>query len=131
MKKLSLLILSIFMLGCVSFISCGGVDSQLKMQVEEMNKILPMDAGAGMRIDKITMPESKTLKAECTFTTMTKEELNVEQMEPVLKPAMVQMVKQDPNYKQFIEKNVTIIYVFNDKNGEKVFEVKMKPEDVK
>lgn len=132
MKKISIIILSLMLLlGGVSMVSCGGVDSKLKTVVEEFNKTTPMDVGPGIRIEKMEIPSSKTIKCIATFTTMTKDQINVEQIEPMLKPAMISALKSDPNFKVFVDNKVSVIYVFNDKNGDNIFEINLKPEDYK
>lgn len=116
----------------VSFTQCGNsVDKELKRQAEQMNNMCPMELGGGVRLDEVTAESGKKLNYVFTFTQMIAGSEEAQMTASIFKPMMVETFRTNNSqeYVNIRKIKPTLIFKINDKNGELITDVEIKPED--
>lgn len=106
-------------------------DQQLMNAAEEINKTCPFMIDKDTRLDSAIGGPGKTFKYNYTIINYAVEELNVEQLKSELAPDIINNVKTSPEMETFRENEVTIVYNYNDKNGNHLLQLKVIPGDYK
>lgn len=128
MKNLTKTTLSIIAIvfACSFFIQCSDAKKKfLELQVEQLNKQCPVNMGGGITMEKASVEDSNTIKADITVADPSIVTINDD-----TKAAMAQAIKASPEYKQIKEFGITYIYAFSDSNKNLLGEIKITPEDL-
>ncbi|MDQ0592593.1 hypothetical protein QFZ37_000962 [Chryseobacterium ginsenosidimutans] len=128
-------VLSLF--ATLTLISCkkeNTVDDELKEVALSMNKMTPQILSDGIRLDSVSAQPNKTLKYNYTLTDDVKENVSPEEIENFKKEAKegaLKVIKVSPEIKEFRDRDVTMEYVYYDKNGKKTTDFKITPAEYK
>lgn len=123
MKKL-LLILIILVFG-LSVSGCSG-ESKYKEYIKELNEKLPQGNG-NIRLDKMSV-EDNAFKCYYTILVDMSQPPTEEEMSGA-KKMLVETVKRDDSFKVFRDDKLDFYFVYSKKDGSKIWEVKLTPED--
>jgi hypothetical protein len=121
----------------LAFASCKKediVNSELKEVAASMNKMTPQILSDGVRLDSVSAQANKTLRYNYTLTDDVKENVSpeeIEQFKKESKDGALKIVKTSPEIKEFRDRDVTMEYVYYDKNGKKTSDFKITPNEYK
>lgn len=119
MKNLIVLSLSSLLL----LISCNKektIDDELKEAAINMNKLTPQILNDGIRLDSVSAEPNKIFKYNYTLTQDVKENVTEEEINTFKKEAKegaLNAVKTSADMQEFRDNDVTLKYVYYDKNG--------------
>lgn len=128
MTKKSTIFVGIF---CVFFFFLAGcskpsVEQRLEKMVEETNKRTPIDYGE-MLLDSMSLTDNSILHYYYTYKG-SKEDLNQLFSYGNVQEKMIDEIVTNPEMKFMVMNKVTFFYIYFDKNGEKVNEIRITPE---
>lgn len=103
-------------------------EKQLPEMVSEMNKNCPLKVDEFTTLENIIALPNKTVQYNHTLIGMTKAEVNLDTVKKYVYPGILQKVKSNPGMKIFRDNKVTLVYNYNDQNGEFVNKYVIKPE---
>jgi hypothetical protein len=83
------------------------------------------------RLDKVMASSDKNLQFNYTLIHMIKDSLPVEKLKNYMEPRILQKIKTSPTLNQFLYKNLTWIYSYNDMSGKFIFKIIYTPEQFK
>lgn len=125
------------LLATLSLVSCkkeNVVDAELKAVAASMNKMTPQVLNDGIRLDSVSAQPNQTLKYNYTLTDDVHENVSAEDIEKFKKESKdgaLKIIKASPEIKEFRDRNVTMEYVYYDKNGKKTTDFKITPAEYK
>lgn len=134
MKKV--LVLSAMSLSFV-MISCkkeDAVEKDLKEAAATMNKMTPQVLSEGVRLDSVSVGAGKVLQYNYTLTEDVKEEITAEEINQYQSDAKNEALKNietSPDMKDFRDHDVTLKYVYYDKNGHATADFSVTPSEYK
>ncbi|WP_445432239.1 hypothetical protein [Chryseobacterium indoltheticum] len=134
MKNLLMLSLAYIVLLLSSCTKEDHIDKELKEAAVTMNKMTPQILGEGVRLDSVSARENKTLQYNYTLTDDVKEELKPEEIngyKTAAKEEALKSIKNSPDMKNFRENNITLKYMYYDKNGKPTTNFSVSPSDYK
>ncbi|AKL98479.1 hypothetical protein [Endomicrobium proavitum] len=100
--------------------------ADLSAMVKEINLGLPVMVDDLTRIDSVSLLPSNTLKYSVTIIDYAKDELNIKTFKELKTKSLTAHFKEEPakGYVKFIKNNnISLVYQYNDKNGEELFTV--------
>lgn len=110
------------------------IDKELKEAAANMNKMTPQTLGEGVRLDSVSAHEKKTLQYSYTLTDDVKDNLKPEEINEykiAAKEEALKNMKNSPDMKNFRENDITLKYVYYDKNGKPTADFSVSPADYK
>lgn len=110
------------------------VDKELKEVADNMNKMAPQLLSDGVRLDSVSAQPGKTLRYNYTLTDDIKENVTPEEIESFKKESKegaLKVIKTSAEIKEFRDREVTMEYVYYDKNGKKTSDFKITPAEYK
>ncbi|WP_370901250.1 hypothetical protein [Chryseobacterium gossypii] len=134
MKSLSNL-LSIFAV-CL-LVSCSKektIDDELREAAASMNKLTPQTLSEGVRLDSVSAKAGKIFKYNYTLVEDVKEnvtEANISSFKKEAKEEALNAIKTSADMKEFRDNDVTLQYVYYDKNGKQLAEFSVDPKEYK
>ncbi|CAD7808532.1 hypothetical protein CHRY9390_01846 [Chryseobacterium aquaeductus] len=134
MKKLMMLSLVSVSLLAVSCKKEDRVEKELKEAAVDMNKMTPQILNEGVRLDSVSVAAGKTLQYNYTLTDDVKEELTPEEInlyQSESKKEALKSMETSPDMKNFRENEVTLKYVYYDKNGKLTADFSVAPSEYK
>lgn len=135
-KGKKILIAAVFTFFAVfGLIACGpsdkSIDNTLSQIAEEVNKGLPVMADMYTRMDKIETLPGKKIRYNNTLVDAEVESIDIDAFKDTADRALRATVKNNPSLESFRKRNVTFIYVYNDKAGNEVAVFEYTPQDYK
>ncbi|KQT31134.1 hypothetical protein ASG22_19060 [Chryseobacterium sp. Leaf405] len=110
------------------------VNSELKEVAASMNKMTPQILSDGVRLDSVSAQPGKTLRYNYTLTDDIKENVTpaeIESFKKESKAGALKVIKTSAEIKEFRDREVTMEYVYYDKNGKKTSDFKISPNEYK
>jgi hypothetical protein len=110
------------------------IDDDLKEVAANINKTTPQTLAAGVRLDSVSAQPGKIFRYNYTLTDDAKEGVSPEQIETFknsAKEGALQVIKTSPEIKEFRDNDVTMVYIYYDKDGKKTADFKITPEEYK
>lgn len=104
------------------------IDKQLPEMVIEMNKNCPLKVDEYTTLENIVALPNKTIQYNHILVGITKAEVNLDTIRKYVYPGILQKVKSHSGMKIFRDNKVTLIYNYNDQNGEFINKYVIKPE---
>ncbi|MET3537352.1 hypothetical protein [Chryseobacterium limigenitum] len=133
MKNLIVLSLSSLLL----LISCNKektIDDELKEAAVNMNKLTPQILNDGIRLDSVSAEPNKVFKYNYTLIQDVKENVTEEEINTFKKEAKegaVNAIKTSADMQEFRDNDVTLKYVYYDKNGKPTADFSVTSEEYK
>lgn len=116
----------------LTFIQCNSKDKEvekaLQVVVDAMNKQCPIQVDAITRLDKC---EAKGKELTYFYTITDDSAFDVKTFEEIGVPAIKETLKTNPQMDTFRQFDVTMIYVYNNKDGKELYKLKLNPSDIK
>lgn len=134
MKNLSKISLAAAVLALSSCKKEDVIDKELKEAATNMNKMTPQLLSEGVRLDSVSATQNKTLQYSYTLTYDVKEELKTEEIneyKSAAKEEALKSIRNSPDMKNFRDNNVTLKYVYYDKNGKPTTDFSVSPSEYK
>ena len=100
----------------------------LQLIANEMNKSCPMMVDAETRLDKITLPSKTVFQYNYTLINYEKTEIDTVKIKSNLEQNIIRLTKTNPQMQYQRENNVTMNYIYNDKNGDYLMSIIITPE---
>lgn len=110
------------------------IDDDLKEVAASINKTAPQILTEGVRLDSVSAQPGKIFKYNYTLTDDIKENVSPEEIETFkanAKDGALKVIKTSPDIKEFRDNDVTMIYVYYDKNGKQTADFKIAPSEYK
>lgn len=113
------------------FYRSSSPDRTILKFTKEMNKHCPMMIDAETRLDKVNALADNTLHFDYTLIYHVKDSLPVENMKNYMQPMILNKIKTSETLSKFLDKKLTWVYSYNDKNGDFIFNLTYTPEQFK
>jgi hypothetical protein len=112
------------------FFKTHSTDKEVLNFVKGMNKTCPAMVDPETRLDKVIAFADKNLQFNYTLVHQVRDLLPVEQLKQYMEPVILNEIKNSGTLRKFLNKKLTWIYSYNDKNGDFVFKVEYSPEQI-
>ena len=100
----------------------------LQLIANEMNKSCPMMVDEETRLDKVTLPSKTVFQYNYTLINYEKTEIDTVKIKSNLEQNIIRLTKTNPQMQYQRENNVTMNYIYNDKNGDYLMSIIITPE---
>ncbi|QQV02896.1 MULTISPECIES: hypothetical protein [Chryseobacterium] len=110
------------------------VENELKEAAANMNKITPQLLNEGVRLDSVSVHNNTTLQYNYTLTNDSKDDLTPDEINDYkieAKEEALKSIKSSPDMKNFRDNNVTLRYMYYDKNGKSTTDFSVSPAEYK
>lgn len=134
MKNVMKLPLALIVLTLMSCSKEKTIDDELKEAAINMNKLAPQVLNEGIRLDSVSAEPAKVFKYNYTLVDDVKENVTAEEINAFKKEAKegaLNAVKTSPDMKEFRDHDVTLKYVYYDKNGKLTADFSIVPTEYK
>ena len=121
----------IFMAVQVIFFKTTSPDKAVLKFSKELNKTCPTMVDAETRLDKVDALADNSLRFNYTLIYRDKDSLAIGNLKKFMEPAILNKIKTSPALSRYLNKNLTWIYSYNDKNGDFIFKITYNPEQFK
>jgi hypothetical protein len=106
-------------------------DREVAKFVRGMNKTCPSMIDPETRLDNVVAFEKNNLQFNYTLIYQTRDSLSIPSLKNYMEPLILDKIKNSGTLRKFLDKNLTWIYSYNDKNGDFIFKVTYTPEQFK
>lgn len=114
--------------GCGA-VAKAGFEAQLKAESDSINKTLPKQMAPGVELEKTVVSGGDKITYYYNLKNVESNPQIVEALTGEGKKQAIEQYKTNPDLKKFRENNVTMVYVYKDKNGQTIGEISMSPKD--
>jgi len=105
------------------------ISRDLKIAAEAVNKMSPFMVDSETRLDNAIPLPNSTLQYNYTLVNFTKDMIDVESFEAIMRPQIVNNVRTNPQMEHPRKNNWTLIYVYKDKEGNHLVSITITPDD--
>lgn len=134
MKVINIIYVAIISFLLINLMGCTpkneATEKFLKLTVLEVNKKCPQMVDEITRLDS-TNTKGTTLNYYYTLLNVNKDMGDFSKVKEQLSSQIVSLVKTNPQMKVFRDNNVTLGYIYRDKDINPLFEIKVTPERYK
>jgi hypothetical protein len=109
----------------------SNLDKNLVEAANKLNKVLPIMMDSETRLDSTMAFPGKEFVYFISLINYTIDEIDIELFEEDMKPNLINNAKTNSSMKTFRDNNVTLSYVYRDKNMNEITRIKIAPEDYK
>jgi hypothetical protein len=106
-------------------------DREVAKFVRGMNKTCPSMIDPETRLDNVVAFEESNLQFNYTLIYQIKDSLPIQSLKNYMEPLILNKIKNSGTLRKFLDKNLTWIYSYNDRNGDFIFKVTYTPEQFK
>jgi hypothetical protein len=106
-------------------------DTEVKKFVKVMNKTCPEMVDPETRLDKVVAFADNNLQFNYTLINKIKDSIPIARLKSYMEPVIINKIKNTGTLRKLLNKNLTWIYSYNDKNGDFVFKVTYTPDQFK
>ena len=107
------------------------LDKELVEATKEINKHLPMMIDSETRTDSTVVLPYNTIQYVFTMINQSKDQLNAEDFEKRLRPLILNSIKTNSDMENFRKNEVTLVYLYKDKDGKEFLKFTFKYDDYK
>jgi hypothetical protein len=115
----------------VLFFKSSSPDLSILKFTKEMNKTCPTMVDAETRLDKVVASIDNSLQFNYTLIYRQKDSIAIGNLKNYMEPVILNKIKSTPALSKYLNKNLTWIYSYNDKNGDFIFKITYTPEQFK
>ncbi|MFV0468006.1 MAG: hypothetical protein ACK5MK_03650 [Dysgonomonas sp.] len=105
------------------------VQKFMEVMVDEQNKKCPQQIDVLTRLENMEVLPNKTLKINLTTSGINSKSLDASYFEKESKPILIYDLQNQPFFAGIKEFGITVIYSYKDKDGQKVTEITITPQD--
>jgi len=128
----SLLICAIIFVAIqVIFFKNSSPDREVMKFVKDMNKHCPTMVDVETRLDKVNALSDNRLQFDYTLIYREKDSVAIGNLKQYMEPVILGKIKTSPTLSKYLNKDLTWIYSYNDKNGEFIFKITVTPDQLK
>lgn len=106
-------------------------DSGMIELVAKYNDNCPLTIQEGIRLDNVTLPKDKVVQYNLTLLNVEKQTAEIETIKQNIEESLVSTVKANPGLKAFRDNKFTLIYNYDDKKEDYLFEITITPDQYK
>jgi hypothetical protein len=106
-------------------------DKEMIELVAKYNQNCPLTIQEGIRLDNVTLPKDKVVQYNLTLLNVEKETAEIQTIKENIAQSLLSTVKANPGLKAFRDNDFTLIYNYDDKKENYLFEVTITPEQYK
>lgn len=103
-------------------------DQVLVRTANEINKTCPIMIDDQTRLDNTVALPDNTFQYNYTLINLTTAEISLDTIKKYVEPGIINNVKTHPDMKIYRENKTTLIYYYNDMNGEFVYKLEVSPD---
>ncbi len=107
------------------------VNSEVVELVAKYNKSCPLNIQEGMRLDSVSLPESRVVQYNLTLLNVAKETAEINVIQEEIEKSLISTAKANPGLKVFRDNDYDLIYHYSDKKKAFLFDVKIQPDQYK
>jgi hypothetical protein len=133
-----LMILGGILLFCIILVSAkiflfksSSPDRDVLKFVKEMNKTCPSMVDVETRLDKVSSTADNSLQFDYTLIYRHKDSVAIGNLKQYMEPVILNKIKTSPSLSRYLNKDLTWIYSYNDRNGDFIFKITYTPEQFK
>lgn len=115
----------------ILFFKSSSPDRAVLKFTKEMNKHCPTMIDLETRLDQVKALADNTLHFNYTLIYRDKDSLSIGNLKTFMEPVILNKIKTSPALSKYLDKNLTWIYSYNDKNGNFIFKITYSPEQFK
>jgi hypothetical protein len=115
----------------VLFFNSSSSDTSVLKLTTEINKSCPTMVDAETRLDKVFASVDNSVQFNYTLIHRNKDSIALDNLKNSLGPVILKKIKSSPTLSKYLNKNLTWIYSYNDKNGDFMFKITYTPEQFK
>jgi hypothetical protein len=112
----------------VALIKGHSYDKSVTDFVKTINKSCPDMIDPETRMDKVLLYGENNLQFNYTLVHMIKDSLPIPTLKKYMEPVIYGKIRNSGTLRQFLNKNLTWIYSYSDKNGDFIFKVTYTPD---
>ena len=106
-------------------------DREVVRFVKDMNKHCPTMVDVETRLDKVNALADNRLQFDYTLIYRDKDSIAIGNLKQYMEPVILGKIKTSPTLNKYIQKDLTWIYSYNDKNGDFIFKITVTPDQLK
>jgi hypothetical protein len=106
-------------------------DKEVRKFVKGMNKTCPTMVDHETRLDKVLAFADNNLQFNYTLVHMIKDSLPIPRLKSYMEPMIIDKIKNSGSLRKLLDKKLTWIYSYNDKNGDFIFKITYTPDQFK
>lgn len=106
-------------------------DKEMVELVAKYNQNCPLVIQEGIRLDNVTLPKDKIVQYNLTLLNVEKESAEIETIKKNIEESLLSTVKENPGLQTFRDNDFTLIYNYDDKKENYLFEITITPEQYK
>ncbi len=106
-------------------------DKEVRKFVKGMNKTCPTMVDPETRLDKVLAFADNNLQFNYTLVHMIKDSLPIPRLKSYMEPVIIDKIMRSGSLRKLLDKKLTWIYSYNDKNGDFIFKVTYTPDRFK
>lgn len=106
-------------------------DKDMVELVAKYNENCPLTIQEGIRLDNVTLPKDKVVQYNLTLLNVEKQTAEIETIKQNIEESLLSTIKANPGLKVFTDNNFTLIYNYDDKKEDYLFEITITPEQYK
>ncbi|BFM42541.1 hypothetical protein CFS9_11820 [Flavobacterium sp. CFS9] len=99
--------------------------------VAKYNDNCPLNIQEGIRLDNVTLPKDKVVQYNLTLLNVEKETAEIEVIKRNIEESLLSTVKANPGLKAFRDNDFTLIYNYDDKKENYLFQITITPSQYK
>ena len=115
----------------VLFFNSSSSDISVQKLTTEINKSCPAMVDVETRLDKVVSSVDNSVQFNYTLIHRNKDSIAIGKLKNSLGPVILKKIKSSPTLSKYLNKNLTWIYSYNDKNGDFIFKITYTPEQFK
>ncbi|MBZ4037259.1 hypothetical protein K6T82_21035 [Flavobacterium sp. 17A] len=107
------------------------VNTEVAELVAKYNKSCPLNIQEGMRLDSVSLPETRVVQYNLTLLNVAKETAEVNVIKEEIEKSLISTAKANPGLQVFRDNDYDLIYHYSDKKKAFLFDVKIQPDQYK
>lgn len=112
----------------ILFFRPSSPDRAILKFTKDMNKHCPTMIDLETRLDRVYALADNSLQFNYTLINRVKDSLAIGNLKTFMEPVILKKIKTSPALSKYLNKNLTWIYSYNDKNGDFIFKIIYTPE---
>ena len=112
------------------FFKAGPIDKDVLKFVKGMNETCPSMIDYETRLDKVIAFAGKNLQFNYTLINKVRDSIPVDRLKRYMEPVILDKIRNSGTLRHFLNKKLTWIYSYNDKNGNFIFKIEYSPEQI-
>ena len=113
------------------FFKTSSPDREVLKFAKEMSKHCPAMVDVETRLDKVNALADNSLHFDYTLIYRDKDSLSIGNLKKFMEPEILNKIKTSPTLSKYLNKDLTWIYSYNDKDGDFIFQITYTPEQLK